>query len=172
MKVVLIVAVCKSNNGIGKDNDLLWHLPADMNFFKDTTMGFPIITGRKGYDSIPDKYRPLPNRDNIVITRDGKYQAEGAIVVHSLEKAISQAEKLNSEKCFIIGGGQIYKLALDNNLIDEMLVTWVDADLDADVFFEGFAADNWQEKTIMIKDKDAKNPYNFKIVKYTAKFTV
>ena len=91
MKVSLIVAV--SENGvIGKDNDLIWHLPKDMKFFKDTTMGHHVIMGRKNFESIPHKYRPLPNRTNVVITRQTDYKAEGCVVVNSVEAALEIAK--------------------------------------------------------------------------------
>ena len=91
MTVSLIVAV--SENGIiGKDNNLIWHLPKDMSFFKETTMGHHVIMGRKNFESIPHKYRPLPDRTNIVITRQSGYRAEGCIVVNSVETALEIAK--------------------------------------------------------------------------------
>ena len=143
MEVVLIVAVAKSNNGIGKDNDLLWHLPADMKFFRLNTIGYPVITGRKNYESIPEKYRPLPNRNNIVVTRQN-IEFEGADVVKSIDEAIKIAKTYNQEKVFIIGGGQIYKQCLADDLIDKMIITWVDVKLDADVFFPEIDSSIWQ----------------------------
>ena len=122
MKVSLIVAV--SENGvIGKDNDLIWHLPKDMKFFKETTMGYHVIMGRKNFESIPHKFRPLPNRTNIVITRQSDYKAEGCIVVNSVEEALKVAKSHGENEAFIIGGGQIYKLALDANLVDKVYLT-------------------------------------------------
>src|SRR5688572_1383436 len=112
MNTILIVAIAE-NNAIGKDNKLLWHLPADMKFFKEQTTGHTIVTGRKNYESIPEKFRPLPNRTNIVVTRDQNYPSLGAIVASSLEDAIGKAKKNGTEKCFIIGGGQIYKESLE-----------------------------------------------------------
>mgnify|MGYP000955432374 CR=1 FL=1 len=91
MEVILIVAIAKPNNGIGKANDLLWHLPADMKFFRSQTTGFPVITGRKNYESIPEKFRPLPHRENIVITRqDITY--ENTDVCSSIEDALRIAK--------------------------------------------------------------------------------
>ena len=88
MEIHLIVAVSKSNLGIGKNNELLWHLPADMQFFKQTTIGFPVITGRKNYESIPEKFRPLADRKNIILTHQKNYAAPGAIVVNNIIDAI------------------------------------------------------------------------------------
>ena len=108
MKVSLIVAVAE-NGVIGKDNDLIWHLPKDMRFFKETTMGHHVIMGRKNFESIPHKYRPLPDRTNIVITRQSEYKAEGCIVVNSVETALEIAKNNGDIEHFIIGGGQIYR---------------------------------------------------------------
>ena len=135
MKVSLIVAV--SENGvIGKDNDLAWHLPKDMNFFKETTENHFVIMGRRNYESIPEKYRPLPNRTNIVVTRNKMFTAENCIVTNSIENAIEMAKKAGDNEPFIIGGGQIYKLALENNLVDFIYLTRVHATIDGDTFFE------------------------------------
>lgn len=165
MKVILIVAVAKHNNGIGMNNDLLWHLPADMRFFKETTSGFPVITGRKNYESIPEKFRPLPNRENIIVTRQD-LDFEGAHVCQSIEAAISKATEFNTEKIFIIGGGQIYKQALEQNLVDELLITWVDAAPEADVFFPEIST-AWQLVYEEKHEADEKNKFNFSFCKYT-----
>ena len=134
MKASLIVAV--SQNGvIGKDNDLIWHLPKDMKFFKDTTMGHHVIMGRKNFESIPHKYRPLPNRTNVIITRNSDYKAEGCLVVNSVEEALEVAKQNGDTHPFIIGGGQIYKLALENNLVDKIYLTKVHHSFDGDTFF-------------------------------------
>lgn len=165
MKVIAIVAVAKHNNGIGKNNDLLWHLPADMQFFKNTTAGYPVITGRKNYESIPLKFRPLPNRENIIVTRQ-KAEHEGAFVVHSLQEAIDCASNFKKEKAFIIGGGQIYQQALDANLVDELLITWVDAEPEADVFFPEIGSE-WVCTEEALFKADAKNKYDYSFCKYT-----
>lgn len=165
MKVILIVAVAKSNKGIGKNNDLLWHLPADMKIFKSETTGYPIITGRKNYESIPERFRPLPNRENIIISRQ-KLVYDGAEICHNITDGIEIARKTGKDKCFIIGGGQIYKLALEANLIDELLITWVDANVEADVFFEGFEASNWKITNEIFFPADDKNKYNFTLTHY------
>lgn len=134
MKVSLIVAV-SDNNVIGKDNDLIWHLPKDMKFFKETTQGHFVIMGRKNFESIPHKYRPLPNRTNVVITRQASYQAEGCIIVNSIEEALVKARESNDTEAFIIGGGQIYELALKNELVDRIYLTRVHKEYDGDTFF-------------------------------------
>ena len=170
MKIILIVAVCKGNLGIGMENDLLWHLPADMKFFKETTIGYPVITGRKNYESIPEKFRPLQGRENIIITRDTNYKAKGAVICNSILQALKEAQRIGKEKCFVIGGGQIYEQFLALNIVDEVLISWVDTTINADTFFKGFNSENWESKIILKKEKDAKNEFSFNIVKYTRKF--
>ncbi len=165
MEVILIVAVAKPNNGIGKDNDLLWHLPADMKFFRSNTTGYPVITGRKNYESIPEKFRPLPNRNNIVVTRQD-IAFEGADVVKSIDEALKIAKTYNQEKVFIIGGGQIYKQCLADGLIDKMIITWVDAQLEADVFFPEFNKSDWNLSKSESHNPDAKNPYGYTFTEY------
>lgn len=138
-----IIVAISENNGIGKDNDLLWHLPADMKFFRKTTTGHCIITGRKNYESIPEKYRPLAKRTNIVVTRNTNYQAEGAIVKNSLESALEHADSMGEEEVFIIGGGQIYKEAIEKSAVDKMYITHVAETFDADTFYPQVDLSNW-----------------------------
>ena len=111
MEISLIVAM-GSNGEIGKNNDLLWNLPVDMRFFKDTTLGRTVVMGRKNYESIPPKYRPLPKRTNIVVSRNSDYEAPECYVCPTLQNAIELAAELGEEHLFIIGGAQIYELAL------------------------------------------------------------
>ena len=143
MKVSLIVAV--ANNGvIGKDNDLIWHLPNDMKFFKQTTTAHHVIMGRKNFESIPERFRPLPNRTNVIITRNSDYKAEGCVVVNSVEQALEVAKQNGDKEPFIIGGGQIYKLALEANLVDKIYLTKVHHAYDGDTFFPELGND-WKE---------------------------
>ena len=161
MKVSLIVAV--SQNGmIGKDNDLIWHLPKDMKFFKDTTLGHHVIMGRKNFESIPHKFRPLPNRTNIVITRQSDYKAEDSIVVNSVEESLKVAKSNGENEAFIIGGGQIYKLALEANLIDRIYLTRIHHSFDGDTFFPELNSD-WEEvnREDCLKDDNHKYDYSF-----------
>ena len=162
MKVSLIVAV--SENGvIGKDNDLIWHLPKDMKFFKDTTMGHHVIMGRKNFESIPHKFRPLPNRTNIVITRQSNYKAEGCLVVNSVEEALEIAKQNGDSDPFIIGGGQIYKIALEQNLVDRIYLTRIYYSFDGDTFFPELNSD-WIEVNREDCFKDEKNNYNYSFI--------
>ena len=164
MKVSLIVAV--SQNGmIGKDNDLIWHLPKDMKFFKDTTLSHHVIMGRKNFESIPHKFRPLPNRTNIVITRQSDYKAEDSIVVNSVEESLKVAKSNGENEAFIIGGGQIYKLALEANLIDKIYLTRIHHSFDGDTFFPELSSD-WEEikREDCFKDDNHKYDYSFVVL--------
>lgn len=165
MELILIVAVAKHNNGIGKDNDLLWHLPADMKFFRTQTTGYPIITGRKNYESIPERFRPLPNRENIVVTRQ-KLNFPGATVCNSISDAIEAAKAYGKEKAYLIGGGQLYKQCLDEGILDKLIITWVDAKLDADVFFPELDKSNWKIISEEAHNPDEKNAYPYTFTEY------
>ena len=151
MKVSAIFAADK-NNGIGINNQLLCHLPADLKFFKASTMGSPIIMGRKTYESIG---RLLPGRKNIIITRNSDYRVEGAEIYHSLETALASC---SDEKVFIIGGGEIFNQALP--LITEVFRTEIQHSFEADAFFalpQNEFKKVWEE----CHSKDEKNAYDF-----------
>ena len=166
MKVGLIVAM-DSKNGIGKNNDLMWHLPNDMKFFKETTTGHIVEMGRKNFESIPEKFRPLPNRENVVLTRNVDYTAEGVKVFHSLREVITFYENEDNRTVFIIGGGEIYKEALRIDCVDEMYVTHVDKSFDADTFFPEIINTKWSIETIQTQLADEKHEAGFSIKKYT-----
>jgi dihydrofolate reductase len=104
---ISMIAAMSTNRVIGKNNDLPWHLPDDFNFFKATTKGHYVLMGRKNFESLPPRFKPLPDRTNVVITRSKDYQAEKTHVVHSLEEALDKAKKNNEKEVFIIGGGVI-----------------------------------------------------------------
>lgn len=159
MKSILVAY--DKNFGIGADNDLLWQrdLPADLKRFKELTTGNAIIMGRKTYDAIG---RVLPNRQNIVISREVA-QIEGVTVVSSLEDAYAAVEP--GKEPFVIGGGQIYRLALDT--VDRIYATEVDATFpQADVFFPVFAKTEWTETAREHHDADERNKYAFDFVTY------
>lgn len=165
--VKLIVAKA-SNNVIGKDNDLIWHLPADMKFFTNSTTGHIVIMGRKNWNSIPDKYRPLKNRLNVVVSRDPSFTDDGCEAFTSVEAAI-EAYKNDARDLYIIGGGQIYKYSLENNLVDEMLITRIDQEFEGDTFFPDFNESNWTKELLFSHEIDEKNPHSFEVWKYTKK---
>ena len=161
MKISTIVAVAP-NNVIGKDNTLIWHLPADMKYFKEKTTNHCIITGRKNYESIPEKFRPLPNRTNIVITRQTEYKAPGAIVVDTLEKAIAKAKEIEKEEIFIIGGGEIFKQSMD--ITDRLYLTKVEGNFEGDVFFPELNLKEWKEIYREDCKADEKNKYDYSFI--------
>jgi dihydrofolate reductase len=131
-----------ANGVIGKDNALPWHLPEDMAHFKRTTLGCPVIMGRKTWDSLPPKFRPLPGRLNIVVTRDGALVAEGASVVHSLDAARALCPAGGT--AWVIGGAQVYAQALP--LAEEVVVTEIDREFEGDAFAPALGSE-WQEAT-------------------------
>lgn len=167
MKINLIVAMDLAC-GIGKDNSLLWRLPADMDFFKKTTTGKTVVMGHKTFESIPEKFRPLPNRENVIITTDKKYKAKGCSIYHSIIGAIKQMEKTQKE-IFIIGGGEVYKTFLELGMVDTMYITSVDSVFRADVKFPTIELDEWETESIMKHEKDEKHEYSFEIMKFTNK---
>ena len=165
MIVSLIAAVAK-NNVIGKNNKLIWSLPKDMKFFMDMTMGHHIIMGRRNYESIPDNYRPLKNRTNIIVTNNSNYLASDCIVVNAIQKGISYAEEKGEKECFIIGGGQIYKLALELNLINRLYITHIFENFEGDTFFPDINYNEWSSELLIEHSADKTNPYDFKVIKY------
>lgn len=138
--ILTLIAAVARNGVIGIDNHLPWHLPADLTHFKTLTLGQTVIMGRKTWESLPDKFRPLPGRRNIVVTRDAAYHAAGATVAASLPAAISAA---SSGEAFVIGGAELYAAALP--LADRLQLTEIDAAFDGDTHFPAFDRGQWQE---------------------------
>ena len=136
-----ISAISKKGRAIGKNGQLLWKLPADMQRFKEITTGHPVIMGRKTWESLPPKFRPLPDRTNIIMNNDAEMNAEGATVVPSLDIALALATTaMGAEETFIIGGGQIYAHALPH--VTKLYLTVVDQEVeDADTFFPAYEND-------------------------------
>ena len=167
MKVSLIVAVSK-NGVIGKDNDLIWHLPKDMKFFKDTTRNHHVIMGRKNFESIPHKFRPLPNRTNIIITRQNNYFAQGCITVKSIEDGLEIARKNGDAEPFIIGGGEIYKIALEKKLVDKIYLTQIHHTFDGDTFFQAIG-NEWKETNRIDCKADETHAYDFSFLIFEKK---
>lgn len=136
-RISIIAALGAKNRALGKDNELLWHIPDDLKRFKTLTDGHPVIMGRKTWESLPLRARPLPNRTNIVITRQPAYDAPAAVVVDSLEIAFEKArESVGAEEIFVMGGGEIYREALPHT--DRLYLTLIDEEKDGDVFFPKF----------------------------------
>ena len=139
--MISLIAAVAQNRALGKDGQLLWHLPEDMRYFRETTRGKPVIMGRKTWDSLPDAFRPLPGRHNIVISRNPAYDADGATLVGSLEEAVRLTQ--DDAEVFVIGGAEIYRQALP--LAQRLYLTEVARDFDADAFFPEFSASDWTE---------------------------
>ncbi len=159
--MIKILVACDENRVIGKDNQLIWHLPADLKRFKSLTTGHVILMGRKTYESIG---KPLPNRTTIVITRQVDFQAEGTITAHSVEEAILKAKSLSREDIFIVGGAEIYSLSLA--LADQLLVTQLHDIFEGDAFFPEISADTWE---IVDRERgvtDEKNPFQYSYITY------
>ena len=136
--IISLIAAMGRNRVIGKDNSLPWKLPEDMKRFRELTKGKPVIMGRKTFESIG---KPLPNRTNIVITRDKNYSAEGCIVVHSAEDALKAAK--NADEAMIIGGEQIFREFLPR--ANRIYLTIIDKDFEGDAFFPDFKEDDWEK---------------------------
>jgi dihydrofolate reductase len=156
----IIVAVSE-NHAIGKDNKLIWHLPADLKFFKSLTMGHHMIMGRKTFDSIG---KALPGRTSIIVTRNKNYHApEGCLVSHSLHEALELAEKRQETEAFIIGGSEIFNESI--SLADKVYYTEVKEKLEGDTFFE-LNKNQWKEIKREEHTKDEKHKYDFAFVEY------
>ncbi len=160
--IISIIAAVAENNVIGKDNDLVWHLPNDTRYFMDTTKGHHILTGRRNYESIPPKYRPLKDRINVIVTRQPNYQMVGAIVVNSIEDGIKLAQNNGEEELFIIGGGEIYHQSLD--LVDRLYITEVKDKFEGDTYFPKVDYQKWKEVKRIHNPNDNKHACAFDFV--------
>ncbi|PQJ79457.1 dihydrofolate reductase [Polaribacter porphyrae] len=159
--MITIIAAIAKNNALGKNNDLIWHLPADLKRFKKVTTGHHILMGRKTFESIG---KPLPNRTTIIITRNKDYFKDGCLIAYSLEEALDFAKE--DEKIFVIGGEQIYKYALENDLADRLEITHVHHEFEADAFFPNIDTNIWQEVAREDFKADEKNKFNYSFVSY------
>ena len=160
LKIKLIVAASE-NNVIGIKNDLPWHLPNDMLFFKKQTLNSVVIMGKNNYLSIPEKFRPLKNRTNIILTRDNKFLAKDCLIANSLEAAIKLAKKQNRDNTFIIGGGMVYKYALEKNVVDIIYLTRIHATINGDTFFPKLDMKRWKKTSEKVHQKDNKHKFAF-----------
>ena len=160
MKVSIIVAVSE-NNVIGSNNQLPWHLPGDMKHFKNTTTGHHVIMGRKNYESMG---KPLPNRINIVLSKQQFYNIDECIVASSIAEALTMANRNDEQETFIIGGGELFKHALP--LVDSIYLTRIHATIDGDVFFPALNKRSWKVVSKQAFQADEKNKYAYTIFKY------
>jgi len=161
-EIIVIVAVAQ-NNAIGKDNDIPWHLKEDFEHFKEKTMGYPCIMGDKTYQSLPDNARPLPGRENIILTLNKDYHQEGTTVFHDFNEAIEYVKKKGVAKAFVIGGGTIYRLGMQ--VADIFELTKIYHDYDADVFFPEVNFNEWE--LINQEDHEGKDLKNNTMVKFS-----
>ena len=163
MTISLIAALSK-NRVIGKNNDLPWHLPDDMKYFMQTTKGHHCIMGRKNYDSIPEKFRPLPNRTNIVVTRQKNFHAPGCIVVNSMERGLTIARNNGESETFIIGGSDIYQQGMEST--QRMYLTEIQAVMEGDTYFPEFKKEEWKEVSRKHHERDERHLFPFDFVVY------
>jgi dihydrofolate reductase len=152
--MIILIAAIAENNALGKNNDLLWHLPKDFKRFKEITSGHHIVMGRKTFESFP---KPLPNRTHVIITRQKNYNYEGCIVVDDLEKALAVCPK--NETIFVIGGGEIYAQSI--HLADQLDITRVHHSFEADVYFPEIDAEIWELSSELFNSKDEKHLYDY-----------
>lgn len=157
--MITIIAALAENNALGKDNKLIWHIPADLKRFKKVTAGHHVIMGRKTFESLG---KPLPNRINIIITRNNNYNPKGCIVVNSLQEAIEATKE--DENPFILGGAEIYKQAIE--IADKLDLTFVHHQFEADAFFPEIDKTIWKEMSREDFKADDKNKYNYSFVTF------
>lgn len=149
-----MIAAVAENNALGKNNDLLWHLPLDFRRFKEITSGHHIIMGRKTFESFP---KPLPNRTHVIITRQKDFKHDGCIVVQDIEKAIAVCPK--EDDLYIIGGGEIYKQFI--HLADQLDITRVHNSFEADVYFPEIDPEIWELTSEIFNPKDEKHLFDY-----------
>lgn len=158
--MISLIAALAKNRAIGKDGQLLWHLPEDMRHFRETTRGKPVIMGRKTWESLPDSFRPLPGRHNIVVSRNPAYLAPGATLVGSLENAIHAVGE--TAEVFVIGGAELYRQALP--VAGRLYLTEIAQDFEGDAFFPDVPPEDWEE--ISRKAQQGKSGPVFSFVVY------
>ncbi|PKG85308.1 type 3 dihydrofolate reductase [Colwellia sp. 75C3] len=168
MTILSMIVATADNNVIGKDNDMPWHLPADLAYFKKVTLGKPIIMGRKTFESIG---RPLPSRRNIVISRDENYAAAGIDTVTSVEQALALVNGSNGDvavdEIMVIGGGAIYAHCLPT--ADRLYVTHINADIDGDTQFPNYDDGSWEKVSSELRGADEKNVHQLDFCVYDRK---
>ena len=159
--MITIIAAIAKNNALGKNNDLIWHLPADLKRFKKVTTGHHILMGRNTFESIG---RPLPNRTTIIITKNEEYVQEGCLIANSVEQALEMAH--DDDQIFIIGGAQVYEYAMKQDFADALDITLVHHEFEADVYFPEIDPKVWRrvEREDFIADE--KNKFDYSFIRY------
>ena len=169
MKLVIIAAVA-SNGVIGHKGEIPWKIKKDFQNFKRLTEGYPCIMGRRTFGSLPDEVRPLPNRENIVVSGNPWFQHSSITKKNSLEEAIEYCKGLDSNRAFVIGGGQVYKQTID--IVDNMVISHIHKDYDGDVFFPEIDHSKWEvlsKRLIKTADFTSRSPVEFTLVHYRRK---
>lgn len=161
-----IIVAKTENNVIGKDNQLLWHMPKDMQYFKRTTMGHHVIMGRKTFASVK---KPLPGRNLIIVTHNTNYRATGCSIVHSMQAALTRVAHTGDTEVFIAGGGEIYQTALP--LADKIYLTEIKTKLVGDTFFPPIDQDTWKEIKRVHHPADTQHAYAYDFVELINKYT-
>jgi len=156
--VLSLIAAVARNRVIGKDNQLLWHLPEDMRHFRETTRGKPVIMGRKTWESLPDSFRPLPGRLNIVVSRNPAYQAPGATLTGSIAEAIRRVGD-DAREIFVIGGEELYRQAMPK--ADRLYLTEIEADFAGDAFFPDVPKQEWTEVSRKAQQSASEPAFSF-----------
>lgn len=159
---ISLIAARAANGVIGTDNRLPWHLPDDMKFFMQTTSGHAVIMGRKNYLSIPEKFRPLPNRLNIVLTRNPEFVAPGCTIVHQSQDALQAAGTFGKDEVFVIGGAEIYQLFI--NQANRLYLTEIQAEAVGNTFFPEFDRTRWTERSRIPHPADDRHAFAFDFV--------
>jgi len=153
VKGISLIWAMDKNRLIGKDNQMPWHLPAELAYFRKVTTGHPVLMGRRTYESIG---KPLPNRTNVILTRNEEYKPEGCIVIHSIEEAL---ERFGGQLLFIIGGAQIYRQFLP--YAEKLYVTLIDHEFAGDEYFPELDWENWRQISVEPGITDERNPYSY-----------
>ena len=166
MNISIIAAVSK-NQIIGKDNQLVWNLQKDMKYFSNVTKGHSVIMGRRNWDSIPKKWRPLPQRKNIILSKNKELNIRGATVTNTIEEAIEISRSNNDDEIFIIGGGEIYNLGIP--LSDKLYITEIHSKVDGDTYFPVWNKKEWKEISRITHQKDKNHNHSFDFVIYVKK---
>lgn len=162
--ILSLIAAVAQNRVIGRNNDLPWRLPDDMKYFMETTQGHKVIMGRRNYDSLPAKFKPLPKRENFVITRQPGWQAPGCTVINSWEEAKKKTAGHPNEEVFVIGGAEIYSLALPD--AQRLYLTEIQTQCEGDVYFPPFDPRQWREVSRKPHPTDSRHAFAFDFVVY------
>lgn len=162
--MISFIVAMDNNRLIGKNNDLPWHLPADLKYFKRITMGHPIVMGRKTFESIG---RILPGRENIVITRNKDFSYEGCTIFHSIDAFLDRIQSDESEEYFVIGGSEIFHALFPK--ADRLYITKINDEFEGDTYFPPFSLDEWELVSQEKGPKDEKNPFDYEFLVFDRK---